>query len=86
MPNKASAKKALRQSVKRRVLNDGRRRTTKTTIKAARKAMAAGSGDAGSQVNLAVKAIDKAAKARVMHRNKAARLKSQLQKKAAKKA
>jgi small subunit ribosomal protein S20 len=80
MANKASAKKALRQTKKRTALNDAKRRRVKETMKAIEKALKEGNKDIEALVVKAQKALDKAAKNNVIHKNKASRLKSQLAK------
>ena len=67
MPNTTSAQKAFRQSLRRRKQNI----TKKVAIKAALKKTVS-----VKELPLAYKAIDKAVKTGVIHRNKAARLKS----------
>ena len=74
MPVLKHAKKKLRQDKKRTLANKKKRSTYKELIK---KAKASPSKDA---VSSAFKAIDKAAKANLMHENKAGRLKSSLSK------
>lgn len=79
MPNTTSAKKALRQNTKRRTLNRAQRSELKTILKKARLAAAAGQSDeAKTQLSLAYKTLDRAAAKRLIHPNKAARLKSRL--------
>ncbi len=80
MPNKANARKALRQSQKRHALNLKRKKTYKTAVKAARKASEAGQ-DAKDLAKAAQKALDKAAKRGVIKKNTAARKLSRLMKK-----
>ncbi|MCC7421935.1 MAG: 30S ribosomal protein S20 [Planctomycetaceae bacterium] len=77
MPNTQSAKKALRQNLKRRALNRTQRSALKTVLKKVRTAAATGS-DAKTQLSLAYKSLDQAAAKRLIHPNKAARLKSRL--------
>ena len=77
MPNTNSAKKRMRQTVKRRLLNRSKASAMKTAIR--RVKQAAGSGDPAAvqaAVNLAFKKIDKAAKTHVIHANTAARRKA----------
>lgn len=82
MPHTASARKRLRQTEKRRKRN-------RTTIKGIKKhtrevAVALKGGDAtaaGTEFVNATKKLDKAAARGVIHKNKAARLKSRLAKK-----
>lgn len=77
MPITASAKKALRQSVRRRARNLKRSNTYKSAVKDLKKmAESAKSKEAQGQLAKAYKAIDKAAKTGVIKKNKAARLKS----------
>ena len=79
MPNTNSAKKALRQNTKRRLLNRTQRSTLRTILKKARAAAEAGQSDeAQTQLNLVYKKLDQAAAKRLIHPNKAARLKSRL--------
>lgn len=74
MPVLKHAKKKLRQDKKRTLANKKTKSTYRELIK---KAKAAPSKDA---LSAAFKAIDKAAKANLMHDNKAGRLKSALSK------
>ncbi len=79
MPNKANAKKALRQNIKRAALNKARkdafRGAIKSTLKATTKAEALKGAEA------AQKALGKAAKRGVIKKNTAARKLSRLMKK-----
>ncbi len=77
MPITASAKKALRQSVRRRARNLKRSSTYKSAVKDLKKAAGGQAKEAQSQLAKAYQAIDKAAKNGVIKKNKAARLKSQ---------
>lgn len=77
MPITASAKKALRQSVRRRVRNLTRSNAYKTAVKELKKIVFSGQvKEAQKLLAKAYKAIDKAAKTGVIKKNKAARLKS----------
>lgn len=77
MPITASAKKALRQSVRRRARNLKRSSTYKSAMKDLKKMASAGQNkDTQKQLANTYKAIDKAAKTGVIKKNKAARLKS----------
>jgi small subunit ribosomal protein S20 len=76
MPNTKSAAKAYRQSVKRRARNLSRARGYKDVMKEFRKAAAADPKKAGEMVAMLQKKLDKAAKAGVIKKNKASRLKS----------
>lgn len=81
MPNTRSAKKALRKSQKRRLLNRSQRSSLRTTIKKFRTAAAAGDAEAAeSAFRLAVKSLDQAAAKNLIHKNTAARTKSRLSK------
>jgi small subunit ribosomal protein S20 len=75
MPNIKSAKKKLRQDIKRTKQHDLIRKKIKQTIKSAAK-------EKQGEVFLkkAFSVIDKAVKKRVIHKNKAARLKSSISK------
>ncbi len=79
MPILPAAKKALRQSVKRRVINDSRRRAMREQVKAVKvisvKKDAAAARAAMPKV---MQAIDKAAKRGVIKKNTASRKKSRL--------
>lgn len=75
MPNKRSAKKALRQAMKRATLNKSRRDAYKLAIKKATKST---SSDAKELIRQAQKALDKAAKRGVIKKNTAARKLSRL--------
>ena len=79
MPNRESARKRVRQDSVRRARNRPVKSKARTVAK--RVAAAAQTGDAAqAEKNLreAYATLDKAAKHKVMHRNKAARKKSQL--------
>lgn len=79
MPNTESAKRALRKAERRRVRNRSERSTLRTTVKKVR--VAAAAADAPTTVEAlqtAIKKLDQAADKHLIHRNKAARLKSRL--------
>lgn len=79
MPNTASAKKRLRQSVVRRDRNRSAKSALRTQIKKVRKALADGNSEAcKTEFQAAVKKLDQAAGRRVIHENRAARIKSRL--------
>lgn len=81
MPNTANAKKALRQSEKRRLRNRSQRSTLRTSIKKCRQAIADGAEDAAKQAfRQAVKELDQSAARNLIHKNTAARTKSRLSK------
>lgn len=77
MPNIASAKKNMRKSRAAQIRNRAQRSALRTAVKKAR-------GD-GSPANTAtaISALDRAARKGLLHKNAAARLKSQLARKAA---
>ena len=74
MPVIKSAKKKLRQDIKREKINDFLRKTLKDALKDARKSKTA------EKVKKAVALTDKAVKKNLIHKNKAARIKSRLSK------
>ena len=76
MPIIKSAKKRVRSSAKKQASNLPYRAAYKAAVKKAR------ADKSSENVILAYKALDKAAKKGVIHRNKAARLKSSIGKKA----
>ncbi len=77
MPITASAKKALRQSKRRRVRNLAKSNAYKTVFKELKRlALSGKKADAAKLLPKTYKAIDKAAKTGVIKKNKAARLKS----------
>jgi len=76
VPITASAKKALRQSIRRKARNLIRSNAYKTAVKQLKKAVATSKEEAQKLLPKAYKAIDKAAKTGVIKKNKAARLKS----------
>jgi len=77
MPITQSAKKALRQSVRRRARNLRRKESYKNTLKEFKKLAASGKKDEAKKLLPKVyKTLDKAAKTNVISKNKAARLKS----------
>ncbi|MBI2053609.1 MAG: 30S ribosomal protein S20 [Candidatus Sungbacteria bacterium] len=84
MPITKSAKKALRQSDRRRAQNMKRKDDYMHVMKDLKRAVAAKSKDAGAILARLYKALDKAAKTNAIAKNKASRLKSRLTKLAAK--
>ena len=85
MPVTQSAKKALRQSVRRRTQNLKRKEAYKNALKNVRKLIAAGkTKEAEAALPLLYKTLDKAAKTKVIKKNKAGRLKSGLTRSVAK--
>lgn len=86
MPITASAKKALRQSLRRRARNLRQVNNYKANLKQFKKLAAAGQiKEAEKLLPKVYKALDKAAKTGVIKKNKAARLKSSAAKLLAKK-
>jgi small subunit ribosomal protein S20 len=81
MPITRSAKKALRQTARRRVRNVKRQEAYKKEVKKFKKLVTAKKPDeAKNQLSKVYKALDKAAKTKVIEKNKASRLKSRLSK------
>lgn len=81
MAQSRTAKKAIRQNVKRRAHNRALNAAMRTQIKKLRTAVDEGDkAAAASELPRAQKLIDKAAKTRRVHVKKAARMKSQLAK------
>ncbi len=81
MPNSESAKKALRQSAKRRLRNRSQRSALRTSLKKVRALCASGDIEAAeSAFRYATKRLDQAAAKNLIHRNAAARTKSRLSK------
>ena len=79
MPNTKSAKKRLKQNLARRDRNRATKSTLKTHIKKVRTAATAGdAAKGGEEFKLTTKKLDRAASHGVIHKNKAARLKSRL--------
>ena len=79
MPNTPSAKKRLRQNVKRRVINRAIKSQVRTQIRRVREAATAGDLDkARDEFRVAAKRLDQASAKNVIHKNAAARTKSRL--------
>jgi small subunit ribosomal protein S20 len=76
MPRLQQAKKALRQSDKKRALNDTRRRAVKEAVKAVKKAVKVTIAD--PLMSKTQQALDKAAKRGVIKKGTASRLKSRI--------
>ena len=79
MPNTSSAKKAARSSLKKRAHNQMWKSRIKTALKALKKTVADKVTDStvvAEQLTALQKAVDKATKEKVIHKNKANRLKS----------
>ena len=77
MPLLKNAKKALRASIRKAKINS----RSRSQVKTATKAVTAGADK--ETISTAYSAIDRASKRNLIHRNKAARLKSQMSKRAA---
>ena len=81
MPNIMSAKKRVRSNKKKEVVNTFVTSTMKTAIKKFEKSVKDGNvEEASNRLNIAVQRIDKAVSSGLVHKNKAARLKSRLTK------
>ncbi len=81
MPNKANAKKALRQDIKKAERNKVAKRSMEHAVKTTRKAVTAGKKDEASKsLLLAQKLLDKAVKKHLIKKNTASRTKSRLSK------
>ena len=79
MPNTRSAKKRMKQDAKRREHNREVRSALRTQIKKLRSAVAGGDADGSQQeMTRAARSLDQAAAKGLIHKNKAARLKSRL--------
>ena len=79
MANIASARKAARQSEKRRALNASQRSEMRSAIKRVRKAIEAGDKAAARAVlSASQKIIDSISDKKIIHKNKASNLKSGL--------
>jgi len=81
MPNKKSAAKELRKSVKRTAANRRVTRKYKELIKSNLKKIAAGDKQVKEDLSKTVQALDKAAKKGVLKKNTASRQKARLAKK-----
>lgn len=84
MPNIRSAKKAMRVSSRKRVINDARRKTMKESVKQVKTLAKTSVDEAKKKLAKAFQAIDKAAKRGVIKKNTASRKKSRLSKALAK--
>jgi len=79
MPNHKSAEKRVRQSARRRDINQSNRTRLRSSIKKLRGALAGGDPkESSSLLPTTVSEIDKAVQKGVLHRNTAARHKSRL--------
>ena len=80
MPITQSAKKAIRGSLRKKAVNDSRKRAMKEIIKKIEKSAKTDKKEAIKMLSAAFAAIDKAAKKGVIKKNNAARKKSRLAK------
>lgn len=83
MPNIMSAKKRVRLTKRQTLRNKMIKSNLKTVLKNAQVALEQGAENSAEAVNLAVKKLDQAVSKGIIHKNKAARKKSQLTKKLA---
>ena len=81
MPITSAAKKALKVNKRQRAENDITRAKVKGALKGARFAIESNESDVDKKVSQAYRELDMASKKNVIHKNKAARLKSRLTKK-----
>ena len=81
MPNIKSAKKRVKVNAAKAMRNKMVKYELKTTLKKADAATAAKAADSEAVVRAAIKAVDQACAKGIMHKNCAARKKSQLAKK-----
>lgn len=80
MPNIQSSVKSVRKDSKKHAANASKKAEMRTAVKKARLAKAEGADNSAELVSLAFKKIDKAAKTNLIHKNAAARYKSNLSK------
>ena len=81
MPNTKSAKKRLRQNEERRARNRSARTGLRSQLRKVRETIAAGSVEkAQNELRVASRRLDQAGSKKLIHPNKAARLKSRLSK------
>jgi ribosomal protein S20 len=80
MANTSSAKKASRSALRKRGVNERRKRTMRSNVKDFRKLVPSNAKDALAKLPEVFQAIDKAAKRGVIRRGTADRMKSKLSK------
>jgi len=80
MPKIQSAKKALRQNIKRRKANVKKKTELKSVIKQYKKMASENKEEAKKYLSQVYKKLDKSAKVDLIKKNKASRLKSRLSK------
>ena len=78
MPIIKSAKKALRQNIRRRKINLKRKADLKSVIKQYKKLVSSNKEEAKKYLAQVYKKLDKSAKVNLIKKNKASRLKSRL--------
>jgi small subunit ribosomal protein S20 len=79
MPNTTSAKKRLRQNEARRTRNRAAMSALRTQIRKVRESIKSGNADESqTEFRSTVKRLDQAAAKRIIHPNRAARIKSRL--------
>ncbi len=81
MPNIKSAKKRVKVNKTKAEANKARKSNLKTIIKKADAAVSKNAADKEEAIKVAIKKVDQACAHGLMHKNKAARKKSQLAKK-----
>lgn len=82
MPKIKSAKKALRQNLRRRSANSAKKHSLEKTIKQYQKLLVSGNTEeAKKQLRLVYQKLDKSAKTKIIKKNTASRLKSRLTRK-----
>jgi small subunit ribosomal protein S20 len=80
MPITQSAKKAIRGSLRKKAINDQRKKAMKEIIKKIEKTVKTDKAEAVKMLSTAFQAIDKSAQKGVIKKNNAARRKSRLSK------
>lgn len=81
MPNIKSAKKRVKVNKTKAAANKARKSNLKTILKKADIAVTTGAADKEAAIRVAIKRVDQACAKGLMHKNAAARKKSQLAKK-----
>lgn len=81
MPNIKSAKKRVKVNKTKAAANKARKSNLKTMLKKADIAVSTGAADKEEAIRVAIKKVDQACAKGLMHKNAAARKKSQLAKK-----
>jgi small subunit ribosomal protein S20 len=75
MPVTKTAKRALRSSLRKKAINQSIRRDMEIALRVAQKSKKV------SEIKKAISLVDRAAKKKIIHKNKASRIKSNLTKK-----